>query len=165
MLEQHAIEQYFWDEATIRAVADVAARFENPCCLCAPMVGRELEKRGVKARVLDIDERFSGVAGFGKYDVYRPVWLGEEFGVIVCDPPFWIVSLAQLFSAIRLLSRHDYAQPLAICYPQRRGANLMGTFARFGLQPSGFSPKYLTVQDSERNQIEFFANFEWQSQP
>ncbi len=165
MLEQHTIEQYFWDQITIHAVADVAARWENPCCLCAPMVGRELQNRGVRARVLDIDERFSDLAGFAKYDVYRPAYLGEEFGVIVCDPPFWIVSLSQLFSAIRLLSRHDYTQKIAICYPQRRSANLMGTFARFGLQPTGFLPKYVTVQDSERNQIEFFSNFEWKIQP
>ena len=161
-IEHHEREQYFWDEATINALADVAARFENPCCLCAPMVGLELEKRAIKARVLDIDERFSGVSGFRKYDIYRPAWLGEAFSVIICDPPFWIVSLSQLFSAIRLLARHDYGQPLAICYPQRRGANLTATFARFGLKPSGFLPKYRTVQDSERNQIEFFCNFDWE---
>jgi hypothetical protein len=50
------------------------------------------------------------------------------------------VSLAQVFGAIRLLSRYGTAQPLAICYPTRRGANLCGTFARFGLHPSGFFP-------------------------
>jgi hypothetical protein len=122
MLEQHEREQYFWHNATVTAVADVASRFENPCCLCAPMLGRELEKRAVLARVLDVDERFDDLKGFARYDIYRPVWLGEAFGVIVCDPPFWIVSLSQLFAAIRLLSRYEYAQPLAICYPKRRGA-------------------------------------------
>lgn len=161
MLEQHAIEQYFWDSATINRVADVAARFDNPCCLCAPMVGSELEKRQVKTRVLDIDARFSGVAGFTRFDLYRPTWLGEELGVIICDPPFWIVSLSQLFTAIRLLSRHNFEQPLAICYPTRRSVNICATFARFGLKATGFLPKYHTVQDTERNQIEFFANFEW----
>lgn len=161
MLENHQIEQFFWDEATIAAVADVASRFENPCCLCAPMVGRELEKRGIAARVLDSDARFADVAGFAFFDLYRPAWLGEDFGVIVCDPPFWKVSLSQLFAAIRILSLYQYTQPLAICYPTRRGANLSGTFARFELQPSGFFPKYRTVQDTERNHIEFFANFSW----
>jgi hypothetical protein len=161
MLEQHAIEQYFWDETTINQVADVAARFQNPCCLCAPMVGRELKKRGITARVLDIDERFSDLQGFRRFDLYRPSWLGEEFGVILCDPPFWKVSLSQLFTAIRLLAQHNNAQPLAICYPTRRSSNLMGTFAGFRLEPSGFLPRYVTVQDSERNQIEFFSNFTW----
>ena len=162
MLEQHQREQYFWDEATILAVADVAARFDHPCALCAPLLGVELEKRAISTRILDIDERFAGLKGFQNYDIYRPIWLGEGFGVIICDPPFWIVSLSQLFSAIRLLSRYEYAQPLAICYPTRRGANLCGTFARFGLQPTGFFPRYLTVQATERNEIEFFANFAWQ---
>jgi hypothetical protein len=161
MLEKHEREQYFWDSVTVEQVADVASRFESPCALCAPLLGVELEKRSVVSRVLDVDDRFSHLSGFTRYDIYRPVWLGEEFGAIVCDPPFWIVSLSQLFTAIRLLSRYDTTQPLAICYPSRRGTNLCGTFARFGLRATGFFPKYLTVQSVERNEIEFFANFEW----
>jgi hypothetical protein len=161
MLEKHEREQYFWTEATIHHIADIAARFEHPGCLCAPMVGKELAQRRVKATILDIDERFAGEVGFRRFDLYRPDWLGQKLGVIVCDPPFWIVSLSQLFSTIRLLSQHDYGQPLAICYPQRRSANLMATFSRFGLEPTGYMPRYCTVQDSERNQIEFFANFQW----
>jgi hypothetical protein len=164
MLEKHEREQYFWDTATVEQIANVTARFASPCALCAPLLGALLESQEVSCRVLDIDTRFSGLSGFTPYDIYRPTWLGEEFGVIVCDPPFWIVSLSQLFTVIRLLSRYDTNQPLAICYPSRRGANLCGTFARFGLRPTGFFPKYLTVQSVERNEIEFFANFDWVSE-
>ena len=161
MLERHEDEQYFWDCETLEALADVAARFENPCCLCAPMLGRVLSRRGLDARVLESDERFAEDAGFARYDLYRPVWRAETFGVLLCDPPFWKVSLSQLFAAIRLLAHHNWEQPLAICYPQRRGKNLCGTFARFGLEPTGYCPGYLTVQELERNRIEFFANFAW----
>jgi hypothetical protein len=34
----------------------------------------------------------------------------------------------------------------------------MGTFARFGLEPTGYRPGYQTVQAVERNAIEFFSN-------
>ena len=161
MLELHELEQYFWDAQTLDSLADVAARFEYPCCLCAPMLGRVLSDRGIEHRVLDADERFAEDPNYAQFDLYRPLWRDETYGVILCDPPFWKVSLSQLFAAIRLLSHHDFEQPLAICYPARRARNLCGTFARFGLEPTGYFPGYLTVQELERNRIEFFANFEW----
>ncbi len=160
MLERHEIEQYFWDAATLDWLCDRLQRFVRPCCLCAPMLGRALVARGVEASTLDIDDRFGGTPNFVHWDVYRPSWLGVEFDVIVCDPPFWKVSLSQLFRAIRLLSRHDYAQPLLLSYPQRRAANVCGTFARFDLQPAGRLATYLTVRANETDPIEFFAN--WQ---
>jgi hypothetical protein len=158
MYERHENEQYFWDATTVARLADITQQFESPCCLCAPLLGHELAHRGIKTRILDVDERFAEVAGFQHYDLFRPAWLGEEFGLIVCDPPFWKVSLSQLFTAIRLLSRHNYAQPLLICYPTRRAANIMGTFTRFNLQPTGFHPTYVTVRDSAKNDIQFFSN-------
>ncbi len=161
MLERHEWEQYFWDAPTLETLPDVTARFEFPCALCAPMLGRALSERGIKARVLDSDERFAADANFAHFDLYRPLWRAETYGAIFCDPPFWEVSLSQLFAAIRLLAHHNWEQPLAICYPTRRAKNICGTFARFGLQPTGYFPGYLTVQQLERNRIEFFANFAW----
>ena len=161
MLERHEAEQYFWDAETLELLGDVAARFELPCALCAPMFGRVLSERKIASRSLDCDERFAAAENFAVYDLYRPVYRDEIYGVIICDPPFWKVSLAQLFAAIRLLAHHDFEQPLAICYPARRAKNICGTFAKFGLEPTGYFPGYLTVQDLERNRIEFFANFMW----
>ncbi|RYX86832.1 hypothetical protein EON83_01225 [bacterium] len=167
MLEVHGREQYFWTDETVSFLADVAGQFENPCCLCAPLLGQELERRGSSCATLDVDERFAGLKGFQKFDVYRPTWQGQQFGAVWCDPPFWIVSLSQLFAAIRLLSHHDYSMPLAICYPTRRGANLMGTFHHFGLKATGYFPTYKTVNtdENERSRIEFFANFDFEPAP
>ena len=125
------------------------------------MLNHELRRRNVSAHVLDIDERFIDEANFKRFDLYRPTFQTQKFGVIICDPPFWNVSLSQLFAAIRLLSHHDTAQPLAICYPTRRAQNLCGTFAAFDLKPTSFFPKYVSVQSAARNEIEFYANFEW----
>ena len=122
------------------------------------MLGAELEKRGVSCVTLDCDERFGYLQGFRAYNLYRPQWLEESFGLIVCDPPFWNLSLAQLFAAVRLLAHHDTAQPLLICYLTRRASNVCGTFARFGLEATGFHPTYLTVANLARNDIEFFGN-------
>ncbi|MEI2607483.1 MAG: hypothetical protein V9G20_02505 [Candidatus Promineifilaceae bacterium] len=158
MYERHQHEQYFFNQATITHLADFGQEFTHPCCLCTPMVGRELVRRRVKVTILDNDERFADLPSFQKYDLYRSVWLGQNFDLILCDPPFFNVSLAQLFQAIRLLSRYDTNQPLLICYLKRREANLLGTFAAFNLQPTGYNPGYLTVQMVERNEIEFYSN-------
>lgn len=158
MYEQHQHEQYFFDPTTIANLADFVQGFAQPCCLCTPMVGRELVRRSVKLTILDSDERFADLPGFQKYDLYRPVWLGQPFDLILCDPPFFNVSLSQLFQAIRLLSRYDSNQPLLICYLKRREANLLGTFGAFNLQPTGYNPGYLTVQAVDRNEIEFYSN-------
>lgn len=69
MYEKHENEQYFFNKATLLYLADYAARYEMPCCLCAPLLGRELELRGVKVRTLDIDERFSALSGFRRFDI------------------------------------------------------------------------------------------------
>lgn len=160
MLERHENEQYFFSGATVKRLADIAQRFQRPCCLCMPLVGEELERRGVETVTLDCDERFAHLNGFRRFDLFRPEWQGDEFGLILCDPPFFKVSLSQLFTAIRLLSRHNYDQPLLMCYLTRRGGSLMGTFANFGLRPAGMFPEYATVRNLERNEIECFGNFE-----
>lgn len=160
MYELHGNEQYFFDDATVQVLADfvIANNFVLPCCLCCPLLGRELVNCGLETRILDCDERFADVQGFVPYDLYRPAWTGEKYGVIICDPPFFKVSLSQLFRAIRVLARHDFAQPLMIFYLSRRATNVMGTFARFNLQATGWQPRYQTVQRVERNQIEAFSN-------
>ena len=160
MYERHEHEQYFFDTATLEHLADFVRDSSNLCCLCAPLLGKALVERGVPTTILDTDERFSSVAGFQHYDLYRPVPLHQKFGLIVCDPPFFKVSLSQLFQSVRLLSQFDYAQPLLICYLRRRAANISGTFSRFNLRPTGYFPQYQTVQRSERNEIEFFGNLD-----
>ena len=139
-------------------LADFAGGYGPVCCLCAPLLGQELAARNHPVRILDADERFAALPGFRRYDICRPEWLGETYGLIVCDPPFFNVSLSQLFAAIRLLSRSDFSQNMLLCYLQRRAASVCGTFAPFGLEPTGCLPGYQTVQQSERNVIEFYGN-------
>jgi hypothetical protein len=158
VFELHRREQYFFDPPTLARLAGFLSGYARPCVLCAPLLGREAAARGLPVRLLDLDERFAAVPGFRRFDLYRPEYLEETFDLIICDPPFFRVSLSQLFTAIRTLSHFDYAQPLLVSYLTRRGANLMGTFSRFGLAPTGFRPTYQTVDTRGRNAIEFYGN-------
>jgi len=158
MHENHQREQYFFDAPTVTHLTTFVASYDRVCCLCAPTLGKALADAGRPVTVLDIDERFADVPGYRRYDLYRPEWLGQEFDLIVCDPPFFNVSLSQLFAAIRTLARHQFDQPLLISYLCRRSDNIQGTFAPFGLRAMGYRPGYLTVEATERNAIEFFGN-------
>jgi len=158
MKEDRPNEQYFFDDATLDHLASFLSKRESPCCLCAPMLGRRLAENGVEVAVLDIDERFEGVPGFRRFDIRRPEWVGLEFDIILCDPPFFNVSLAQLFTAIRLLSRFDFRQPLLVSYLTRRSDAVLNAFAPFQLRQTGYHPSYETVEAVERNEIEFFGN-------
>jgi hypothetical protein len=161
MHEQHEYEQYFFDRPTLAHLADfIEQGSTRPCCLCAPLLGQALVERGVGVTILDRDERFARLPGFRRYDLFRPHWLEKNFDLIVCDPPFFQVSLSQLFTAIRMLSHYNLSQPLMVSYLRRRSANLLGTFSPFNLSPTGYSPAYQTVQVLERNEIEFFSNLD-----
>jgi hypothetical protein len=157
--ERHEREQYFFTAAAARELAGVLGAFERPCCLCASSIGVELHRAGVAAQVLDLDTRFAFLPGLQEWDLYRPKPPAESFGAILCDPPFFNISLSQLFRAIRVLARFDHATPVAISYLRRRSDAILATFASFGLRPTGYRPAYETVQRINRNQIEFFANF------
>lgn len=157
--EDHQREQYFFDGPTTRRLADLLGRFERPCCLCTPRVGRELQDRGRWCRTLDVDERFDHLEGFRAWDLYRPRPLGEAFDVILCDPPFNKVSLSQLFHAVRILSGGGTDQRLALCYLASRSGALLGTFAPFGLAATGVVLGYVSVRPLEQDRIELFTNF------
>ena len=125
------------------------------------MLGRVLHERGRDdVRVLDVDRRFADLPGFIEWDLYRPRHLDEPFDLVLCDPPFFNVSLSQLFAAVRLLCRFDLTHKVMISYPVRRRRAVLGTFAPFGLAETGYSPGYLSVQRCAKNDIEFYANFQ-----
>ena len=163
MQERHNQEQYFFDQRTVDAVADLLEPFERPCVLCAPMVGMELESRSTNVVTLDIDERFSTLRSFRKWDIYRPERIDLRFGVVFCDPPFFRVSLSQLFEAVRILAHFDLGQAVAVSYLKRRRHALLSTFAPFGIQPVRFPLGYRTIKECDRNEVELFANFPLES--
>ncbi len=160
MYELHENEQYFFDAATLDRLAAFVGGWASPCLLCAPLLGKRLVESNVEVSILDIDDRFASLPGFRRFDIHRPEWTGRKFGLILCDPPFFRVSLSQLFSALRLLSQNDFDQPLLVSYLRRRRSAILATFSRFQLRPTGYFPSYQTVQSTPRNEIEFYSNLE-----
>lgn len=158
MRENHDREQYFFTPETSEALADLLAPYERPCCLCAPTVGKALAARKKPCVVLDVDERFSDVPGFRRWDLRRPEPLEESFDALLCDPPFFTVKLSELFRALRVLAKYDVRVPLFVTYLSRRSRALRAAFAPFNLKPTGLRMSYATVQEVEKNAIELYSN-------
>ena len=158
MYELHKNEQYFFDEETLSHLVSFLAAFNRIGVLCAPMLGLALSKVDRNVTILDIDERFEKVPGFLTWNIYRPQRLPQEFDIIICDPPFFKVSLSQLFKAIKVLAHYNLDQKLLISYLHRRNSAIIGTFTPFKLEGTGFYPSYTTIKKTEKNKIEFFGN-------
>lgn len=162
MDENHQAEQYFFDDATLDALAARVMRASSPMLVCAPLLGRRLwDAHRVSLPVLDADRRFDDLPGFVEFDLHRPRPLESPPDLIVCDPPFFGVSLSRLFRALRTLAHGDLRTPIILFYLRRRASAVLGTFAPFDLQLTDLRAGYRTVQDTgpgQRNEIVAFAN-------
>lgn len=153
-------EQYFFDAPTVEHLADFAEMYEHPCILCAPTLGRELVRRGKTPAILDIDERFQATPGFRKFDIKRPVYTSEVYDIVIVDPPFFNVSLSQLFHALRVLTHYDFEHPVLVTYLARRAHAFKAAMKPFKFEEVGFAPQYESVVPGPKNDIVFFANFD-----
>lgn len=158
MQENHQREQYFFAPPTVQRLTDLMMDARAPCCLCAPMIARELAARGRSARLLDIDERFSVTPGFRRWDLYRPEPVGETFDRILCDPPFTKVRLSQLFDALRVVCQGDFSTPILLCHLAQRAGDVTGALARFGLQPTDIEVQYVSIKPTAYNRVILYTN-------
>jgi hypothetical protein len=72
------------------------------------------------------------------------------------DPPFNRVKLDIMFNAIRTLTRNVPEKHVMVCYPVNLERNLLGTFSRFMLQPTGIFPLYVSAKSVN---VQVYANF------
>jgi hypothetical protein len=157
--ERHEFEQYFFAERTLDDLCELLGRFQRPVILCAPRLGEAMERRGRTVATLDVDERFARLRGFVKWNIRRPAPLGFKPDLILCDPPFFGVSLGELFLSIRLLARFDTTTPVAVSYLSRRAAAITAALRPFGVEATAYRPAYVSVENAGRTEIELFANF------
>ena len=154
--EIHQREQYFWTQQTLHKLATFLEPYQNPCLLCCPTLGQELERRRKQCTTLDIDKRFNFLKGYQYYDVWKPKPIEGEFDIIVVDPPFYSVTVSHLFKAIRQLSEGKN-KPLILTHLVRKKDAVVSTFAQFDVKPISLSPEYKTVKKSE---IQYFTNIQ-----
>lgn len=59
----------------------------------------------ISATLLDIDTRFKELKGFHYFDLKNPHYFANKFELIIVDPPFFGISLADMAQAITMISK------------------------------------------------------------
>ena len=160
IVEDHSVEQYFFDAPTCEALLEMLRPYERPLLLCAPAVAVAAEKAGgSKCLLLDRDERFSFLPGFRKFDLDNcdPAAArfdgGEAADVVLCDPPFANFPLAKLRAVVDELAP---GATLFLAYNQKREEEVLEAFKPRQLQAlSGLG--YLSVKPNTQANIVLFG--------
>ena len=142
VVEDHAYEQFFFDEPTRTSLLALLRQYERPLLMCTPSLAVAADEAGLPYLLLDRDERFAFLSGFRRFELDAPTPLTDyAFDAVFCDPPFANFGLDQLKETLRLLapappsaSAAASAPPLYIAYNSRREGALLEEFAEQGLE-------------------------------
>lgn len=160
-VERHDLEQYFWTTTTVHNLPRALAFDPALCCLAAPSLAHAfyVEQPRNEVRLLDIDTRFSYLPGFRFWDIRHPEPLGGEiFRVVVFDPPFFYIPMAELHRAVMEVCKGDTATKLLIGFLVREEASLLAAFKEFRLVKTKFVLEYATVKPNKWRNYALYSN-------
>eukprot|EP01104_Vermistella_antarctica_P017363 TRINITY_DN6143_c0_g1_i1.p2 TRINITY_DN6143_c0_g1~~TRINITY_DN6143_c0_g1_i1.p2 ORF type:complete len:153 (-),score=36.04 TRINITY_DN6143_c0_g1_i1:73-531(-) len=93
------------------------------------------------------------------YDLLCPT-PQEDFGVIICDPPFFQVSVRELFNAVSVLAKQDFSTKILIAFVARNETELLRVFAPFAIRRTTFRLSYTTVKSSRWSNYALYSNWD-----
>lgn len=164
--ERHDLEQYFWTDKTVLQLVHAlhsASNFNgHVCCLATPSLAQAFyihQQYQVEA-LLDIDTRFQYLPGFRYFDLRFPTPCndGDDFRIVVFDPPFFYIPLLTLFRAVEFVVRGDFSTKLMVGFLRREEASLLQTFAPFKLRRTKFVLEYATVKSNKWRNYCLYSN-------
>lgn len=160
------MEQYFWTSTTVhnlrRALVDLENSPGDLCCLATPSLAHAfyIEDATLQVPLLDIDRRFSYLPGFRYWDIRHPDPLGDDstFRVVVFDPPFFYIPMAELHRAVLEVCKGASTTKLLIGFLVREEASLLAAFEEFGLSRTKFALEYATVKPNKWRNYALYSN-------
>ena len=148
--ENRELEQFFWTSDTVKKLLSACEYITNTCCFTTPSLAHEFFEKGRNEKLLDIDERFSYLPRFEKFDIKKPHSLDEEsFNIIVIDPPFFNVTTQELFDATNIITKNNYSTNLIIAYLKRFEYPLLETFKPYGISETNYIPEYAHIKSNK----------------
>ena len=117
---------------------------------------------GRDEKLLDIDERFSYLKYFEKFDIKNPhVPDGSgDFKVIVIDPPFFNITTKELFEATNMITNNNFNTNIIIAYLVRFEYPLLKTFAPYGISETSTSLEYAHIKPNKWRNIKLYSNID-----
>jgi hypothetical protein len=160
--ENKDIEQYFFTENVLSSLVDALTYEDDILCLCTPAVADAFYR--LKNRVvhcLDIDDRFSYLPGFVKYDILNPTEIELTPKVIIVDPPFFKMNLIDLYKCIDFLTKGDKTTKVLFAFVSREEKSLFHAFKTYNLKATKFKLEYQSVDPTKWSNYGLYSNYEF----
>lgn len=161
--ELRELEQYFFSENVLNAMVETFQYETNILCLCTPSVADAFWcSKNKEVFCLDLDDRFSYLPKYIKYDVSNPKKIDDNFApdIIIVDPPFFKMSLLSLYNCIELLTAGNKKTKIVFCYVIREEKSLLNIFKEYQLKLTKFPLEYKAVDKSKWSNYGIYTNFE-----
>lgn len=158
--ERTDLEQYFWSTETVNKLVKSLEYMENCCCLTTPSLGHGFHVSGREEVVLDIDRRFEYLPKFRYFDILYPNAIENEvFRIIIMDPPFFYISMAQIYDAVMCITNGSTTNTkLMIGFLKREERQLLEVFHAFNLKQTTFQLEYATVKPNKWKNYALYSN-------
>lgn len=155
-------EQYFFTENVLRDLVNVLEYEKNIICLCTPAVADSfLTLKNKIVTCLDLDERFSYLPGYIKYNVLDPKELDITPDLIIVDPPFFKINLVDLYNCIEILTRKNKQTKIIFAFVIREEKSLLNIFKEYKLQYTKFKLEYRYVDATKWDNYGLYSNCEF----
>jgi len=159
MEEQHALEQFFWTEDTVQRLADALnwVYISETCCLMTPSLAHHWHEQEA---LLDIDQRFEYLPKFRYYDIRAPEDVEGDFRLLVLDPPFFLIPIEEIRTAVDRITGRDYSTKILIAFLKRGEKRLRTAFADYNLVPTKFPLQYASIKPNKWSNFCLYANID-----
>ena len=158
VVEDHAHEQFFYDDATQDRIMRLVKNHARPLFLCNPSLAVRAEAAGMDYLLLDRDPRWKSVLPKGKFrqfELSQPRQMRFQYDAVFVDPPFANVELADLRRTVDLLAANETQAkaPVYLAFISDREDAVMDAFHGYGLERKGAALGYHSVKQSTQERI------------
>lgn len=160
--EKRELEQFFWTRNVVMKILKGCQYITNCCCFTTPSLANAFFQDGRDEKLLDIDERFNYLKYFEKFDIKNPhVPDGAgDFNIIVIDPPFFNITIKELFDATNVITNYNYKTNIIIAHITRFDHTLIKTFEPYGLSETSTPLEYAHVKPNKWNNFKLYSNID-----
>ena len=160
--EDHAFEQFFYDDATQDRIMRLVQNHERPLFLCNPSLAVRAERAGMDYLLLDRDPRWKKVlpkGRFRQFELSSPRQMRFQYDAVFVDPPFANIQLRDLRRTVDLLASNEAqaAAPVYLAFISDREDAVMDAFAGYGLERKGPALGYASVKQSTQERIYLYG--------
>lgn len=159
--EDHDLEQYFWTKKIVQRILNATQwTYTECCCFTTPSLAQAYHETGNEQALLDIDERFEYLPRFERFDItdpHSPAGAGS-FQILVIDPPFFGITVQQLYDATELITEGNGDTKIVIGYLTRMEHALLKTFRKYGISETSASLEYAGIKPNKWKNFTLYSN-------